>query len=230
VIESEFLVWLESRKDSRESLALESLLERNGGADGCVVTVVDLVEGFCRVGSLASPLIADLIQPTLSFLARAEALGVSRFLFPCDAHQPDSREFAAFGPHCIAGTRESEIVAELTQLEFSHLFRRIDKGSVSSLTGTGLAEQLASEETHTIICLGDCTDLCLYHLAVGLRFFANHHGLDWDIVVPQELVATYDLPLEVAEEIGALPHPAALLNKLFLYHLELNGVRVVRGL
>lgn len=191
------------------------------------MVVVDLVEGFCRQGPLASPLIEALIEPIGEFLKQAHRLGVSRFYFPSDAHSPDSSEFLAFPPHCIEGSEESRLVRELRELEFSHLFERMDKKSVSSLIGTSLVERLKTEELKTIICLGDCTDLCLYHLAVGLRFLANNDNLGWQVVVPQNLVATYDLPLEVAQGIGALPHPAGLMSKIFLYHLELNGVRVI---
>jgi hypothetical protein len=40
-------------------------------------------------------------------------------------------------------------------------------------------------------------------------------------------VDTYDLPVDVAERIGAMPHDANLLHPLFLYHMALNGAKVV---
>ena len=118
----------------------------------------------------------------------------------------------------------------LAELPLSPPGQRLDKGSVSSLFGTELAEKLQDRGVHTVICVGDCADLCLYHLAVGLRYFANQEGLDWQIVVPANLVATYDLSVETALQVGAMPHPGTLLHSLFLYHMELNGVRVVRGI
>ena len=230
MIDQEFLAWLERREALRDTWTLEGLLDQSGGASGCAVVVVDLVKGFCLQGPLANDSVASLVEPTVEFLKRARSHGITRYFFPCDAHQSDSQEFAAFPPHCIAGSRESELMEELTSLDFSDLFQRIDKRSVSSLIGTELAETIASDETRTVICMGDCTDLCLYHLAVGLRFFANHNHLKWDIVVPQNLVATYDVSVAVAEELKILPHPGEMMNALFLYHLELNGVRVVRSL
>ena len=223
--EENFLAWLSQRR--RPQIALQDLLQQAEGPGKCAVVVVDLLEGFCRQGALASPLIEALIEPTVQFLKQAHSLGVTRFFFPSDSHQPDSSEFLAFPPHCLEGSEESKLVNELRDLEFSHLFERIDKKSVSSLIGTNLVDRLKSDELKTIICIGDCTDLCLYHLAAGLRFLANNDNLNWQVVVPQNLVATYDLSLETAERIGALPHPAGLMEKIFLYHLELNGVRVV---
>ena len=223
--EESFLKWLSERR--RPECSLQDLLLEAGGPEKCAVLVVDLLEGFCRQGPLASPLVEALIDPICRFLRQAHLLGVTRFYFPSDSHDPDSSEFLAFPPHCLEGSEESRLVRELRELEFSHLFERIDKNSVSSLIGTSLVDRLKKDELKTVICVGDCTDLCLYHLAVGLRFVANNDNLDWQVVVPQNLVATYDLPVETAEEIGALPHPAAFMGKMFLYHLELNGVRVV---
>lgn len=224
--DEKFFAWLEKRQQARPSPKLEELIKEAGGPEHCAVVVVDLVEGFCHQGALASPRIKALIQPICDFLSRCHHAGIETFLFPCDAHQHDSPEFQAFPVHCLKGSAESELVPELKALPFSHLFERLDKRSVSSLVETGLATRLLGDRFQTIFCLGDCTDLCLYHLATGLRYLANCEGLAWNIIVPANLVETYDLALEVAEEIGALPHPGDLLHDVFLYHLELNAVTV----
>lgn len=226
----EFFDWVSQRRSSRTELALSDLLAESNGPEGVAVAIVDLVNGFCKEGPLSSQAVGNLVAPIVEFLKRAHNTGLRQFYFPCDAHPAESPEFSIFPPHCVQGTAESELVSELQALEFSHLFRRLDKGSVSSLIGTTLAQDLVKSDVRTVVCAGDCTDLCLYHLAVGLRYFANHHQLKWRIVVPQNLVATYDLPLKTAAELGVLPHPAAPLHDFFLYHLELNGVEVVSSL
>lgn len=225
-----FWSWLESHSAKRSSQSLSDLLESAGGPSGCAVVAVDLLEGFCRTGPLHSQRINALIQPSIDFLHRCHEVGIKDFLFPCDAHQKDSPEFAAFPPHCLAGTAESNIVSDLLSLPFAHLFERFDKRSVSSLIETNLATRLLGDQFRKIVCIGDCTDLCLYHLACGLRFLANSSGLRWEIVVPADLVATYDVPVEVALGLGILPHPGDLLHEMFLYHLELNGITVVASL
>jgi hypothetical protein len=48
------------------------------------------------------------------------------------------------------------------------------------------------------------------------------------IIVPENAVQTYDIPVAVAREIGALPHNGDVLHLLFLYHMRLNGIEVVR--
>ena len=226
----DFLPWLDRHASQREALSLEELIAGSGGGEHCAVAVVDLLEGFCRTGPLASDRILGIVDPIVGLLRRTHRLGVSRYLFPCDSHAEDSPEFKYFPPHCVEGTEEAELVRELKELEFSSLFQKIEKRSISSLVGTELPQSLQDAAVRTIICTGDCTDLCLYHLAVGLRYWANAHHLQWEIIVPQNLVATYDLPTAKATELGVLPHPADLLDKIFFYHLELNGVRVVSEL
>ena len=226
----DFLPWLERHAAERPSLSLDSILGQSGGASGCAVVCVDLLEGFCREGPLSSERVGALIEPTCAFLKSAHAAGVSKFFFPSDCHPMDSPEFQSFPPHCVKGTSEAELVKELTALRFASEFVRVDKGSVSSLVGTDLAERISQQDVRTIVCIGDCTDLCLYHLAVGLRFWANAHGVSWRILVPQDLVATYDLPTRAALELGILPHPAGFLSDVFLYHLELNGVEVLSSI
>ena len=207
---------------------MSDLVQEVGSPDSLAIVAVDLVEGFCNQGALASPLIAALVEPSKHFLTEAHKSGVRNFFFPCDSHEPDCPEFSSFPPHCIANTEESKIVSSLLDLEFASEFKRFDKRSVSSLIGTDLLERLRELELQTLVCIGDCTDLCLYHLATGLRFFANQWNLPWKIIVPENLVATYDLPVSTAQEIGALPHPADLMHKLFLYHMELSGVEICR--
>ena len=48
------------------------------------------------------------------------------------------------------------------------------------------------------------------------------------VIVPADCVDTYDMPVETAAEIGAMPHDAELLHAIFLYHMALNGIVIVK--
>jgi hypothetical protein len=50
------------------------------------------------------------------------------------------------------------------------------------------------------------------------------------VIVPANAVDTYDLPVEAANAIGAFPHPGDFFHQVFLYHMALNGIQVVREL
>jgi nicotinamidase-related amidase len=225
----DFLDWLDLWRDDLPEVSLEEVIS---DPTQVALVVEDLVEGFCTEGPLASPRVAGIVSVVARLLQRACDLGVRHFLFPQDTHDPDAVEFSAYPPHCVAGTAESEMVGELKDLSFSDLFVVIPKNSISSSIGTDLDGWLeAHPEVTTFIVVGDCTDICVYQAAMYLRMRANVLGLrDVRVIVPADCVQTYDLPVETALELGALPHDGDLLHSVFLYHMALNGVEVVAHL
>lgn len=226
-----FLNWLDQWHAGLLAASLDQVSESAGGPERVAVLVVDLLVGFCSEGPLASPRVGTLGPKTAAFLSLCRERGIRAVVTAADSHPPDSPEFAAFPPHCIRGTREAEIIPELRQLPFWGEVRDVPKGSLSVGLEPGFKEwQAAHPEVSAWIVVGDCTDLCVYHAAMHLRLEANARGLRRQVWVPADLVDTYDLPVETAAQIGALPHPGDLMHRLFLYHLALNGVSVVRSL
>jgi hypothetical protein len=75
--------------------------------------------------------------------------------------------------------------------------------------------------------VGDCTDLCVYQLAMDLRTAANARQLPRRVIVPVNCVDTYDLPVETARAAGIMPHPGDFMHAVFLYSMALNGVEIV---
>lgn len=190
---------------------------------------VDMINGFCHEGALASPRVESIIPAVVAAFEGAYAIGVRNFVLPQDCHTPDALEFAAYPPHCQVGTNEADTVPELKNLPFANLFKVITKNSLSSFIGTGLSEWLdAHRDLSTVVVVGDCTDLCVYMLALDLKLYANAHNLKVRVVVPESAVQTYDMPVETANALGALPHNGDFLHLVFLYHMRLNGVEVVR--
>jgi len=227
--EARFLEWL-----SRWEAGLSELRWDEVAAEPARVAVVsvDMVKGFCIEGPLASPRVAGIIPAVVDLFRRAYDVGVRHFLLTQDTHDPDAVEFGSFPPHCIAGTAESETIDELNGLPFANLFTVIPKKSISSSVGTALGAWLENHpQVTTFVVVGDCTDLCVYQAAMYLRLRANVLGQkEARVIIPAECVQTYDMPVETAEEIGAMPHDGDLLHRLFLYHMALNGVEVVSRL
>jgi nicotinamidase-related amidase len=226
-----FLNWLEGWHASLPEGSLNTVIEQAGGAAQVAVVVVDLLVGFCSEGPLASARVGALGPKAARFLTAARQAGIRHVVLPQDSHPPDSPEIRAFPPHCITGTREADTIPELTSLPFFAEGTVIPKGSLSVGQEPAFAEwQRAHPEIRGWIIVGDCTDLCVYNTAMYLRLQANTRGTDAEVWVPADLVDTYDLPVAAAEKVGALPHPADLLHRVFLYHMALNGIRVVRSL
>jgi nicotinamidase-related amidase len=190
---------------------------------------VDITNGFCKAGSLASPRVAAIIPPIVDLLQRGWKAGLRNIALIQDCHTPDALEFEAYAQHGICGSEEADTVEEIKALPFYSELKVITKNSIASEQNTVLDSWIAERpEINTFITVGDCTDICTYLLAIHLRTKANAYHLPWRVIVPENCVATYDLPLALARQIGATPHPGDFLHKVFLYHMALNGIEVVK--
>jgi nicotinamidase-related amidase len=225
-----FVQYLKEWEESLPSIALEEVIEKAGGPERVAVITVDMIEGFCRSGPLSSPRVEALIAPVVRLLEKAHGLGVSHLALTQDAHEETSREFGAFPAHCVAGTPEADTVREIRELPFFGRMKVFPKRSISSHLATGLEEWLTGADPRAVVVLGDCTDLCTYQLTMFARLLANARGHGWEVILPIDCVDTYDLPVETAAKIGAMPHPADFFNAAFTYHMALNGIRVAREL
>jgi len=190
---------------------------------------VDMLNGFCHAGALSSPRIEAVIPAVVAAFQGAYSIGVRNFILAQDCHTPDSVEFADFPPHCQTGTSEAENIPELAGLPFADLYTTVEKNSLNAFHGTSLAAWIeAHADLSAAVIVGDCTDLCVYQLAMHLKLDANAHNRALRVIVPANAVQTYDTPLEVARDLGILPHDGDVLHLLFLYHMRLNGIEVVR--
>ena len=192
----------------------------------------DMVVGFCDRGNLASERVDALTKPVVELFQRADELGVRHFVLTQDTHHPETPEFDAWPVHCVRGTEEAEMIPELAALPFANRFIVLEKNSLHPALETGFDDWLdAHPELRAAIVVGNCTDLCVYQLAMHLRLRHNARNLpEMTVIVPTNAVDTYDLPAEKAEQIGAIAHHADFFHQVFLYHMALNGIEVVREL
>jgi len=190
---------------------------------------VDMINGFCHEGVLSSPRVKSIIPAVVSTFENAYDIGIREFILAQDCHSPDSVEFADFPPHCQIGSSEANTIPELANLPFANLYKVVAKNSLNVFHGTGLGEWLETHrDLYAIIVVGDCTDLCVHQTAMHLKLHANAHNLKMRVIVPENAVQTYDMPVETANAIGALPHNGDFMHLVFLYHMRLNGIEVVR--
>ena len=221
-----FLNYVVEWKNNLPAIALAEIV--NGQPDKVAVISVDVINGFCYEGPLSSPRVAGIVEPIVQLFKQSYQAGIRNFILTQDTHPADAVEFENYPPHCIRGTHESEAVDKFKELSFFDQFQVMPKQSINSLIGTDLEAWLeAHPQVNTFITVGDCTDLCTYQLAMHLKLRANARNENVRIILPENCVDTYDLPVSVAAEIGAIPHDGDLLHYLFLYHMRLNGVEVV---
>lgn len=226
-----FLRWAARWFSDLPKRELEGLLEEAGGPARVAVIAVDVTRGFCQEGALASERVGEIVEPIGRLFERAHALGVRHFVLPQDTHSSDALEFDSFPPHCVQGTEEPETVGRLAGLAFADLFHALEKDSISSSIGTGLDVWLGENpEVTTFVITGDCTDFCIYQLAMYLRLRANVLKLrKFRAVVPLDCVDTFDVPVEVAERLGIMPHPGDLFHLIFALSMAQNGIEVVKA-
>jgi len=190
---------------------------------------VDMTNGFCHEGALSSPRVNGIIPTVVAAFKGAHAIGVRDFVLPQDSHTHNAVEFADFPPHCEVGTSEANTIPELADLPFADLYTIVPKNSINAFIDTSLTTWLdAHRHLSAAVIVGDCTDLCVHQLAMYLKLYANAHNLKMRVIVPENAVQTYDMPIETATAIGALPHDGNFMHLLFLYHMRLNGIEVVR--
>lgn len=195
------------------------------------VISIDVINGFCTEGPLASARVGRIARPVADLFKRAYALGVRQFALTQDTHDPHTPEFGAYPPHCVKGTAESEAVDELKELPFYDAIKIVAKNSINSHIGTDLGLWLTMRpRVDTFIVVGDCSDLCTYQAAMTLRLEANAGNFTRRVVVPADAVDTFDTPVAVARELGIKAHDGDLHHVLFLHHMASNGIEVVRGL
>jgi nicotinamidase-related amidase len=192
------------------------------------IVSVDVINGFCNTGTLASQRVQGIVAPIVGLLRRAEAAGLEQMLLVQEAHDPHALEFEQYPQHGVRGTLEAQAVPEIKALPFYDRMQIITKNSIHPALNTGLEDWLgAHTEVDTFVVVGDCTDLCAYQSAMFFKLRANARQLPQRVIVPANCVQTFDTPLALARQIGAPPHDGDLLHLIFLYCMRLNGVEVV---
>lgn len=225
-----FLDYLDRWYSDLPVVSLKSLL-KDHAADRTAIVIVDVVNGFCKEGKLASPRVGRIIQPIVELVRNAESQGINYFLLPQDQHPQDSREFEVYPEHCVEGTIEGKTVDELQELPNAYKFVVFPKVTINPGLQPDFQQWLQShEEVTQLIVVGDCTDLCVHQLAMYLKLQSIQKGQNAIIIVPADCVDTFDIETQTSERNGILPHPADLMHRLFLYHMRLNGVRIVAGI
>jgi nicotinamidase-related amidase len=148
-----------------------------------VVLVIDMQRGFLEEGN---PLYcgegARRIIPHIRRLLDSQLKRGAKIIFTQDSHVPDDKEFEIFPPHCVKGTKEVEIIPELT----SHPGQRLEKTRYSAFFGTDLDERLKELRPDRLSICGVCTDICVLHTVADAR------NRDYPVEVYTDCVASFD--------------------------------------
>ncbi|HWK79808.1 MAG TPA: isochorismatase family protein [Thermomicrobiales bacterium] len=197
---------------------------------GAVVSA-DMINGFLRKGPLSSERVNAITGPVVDLFEAAHAHGIRHFVLLQDAHGEESPEFRAYPPHAVKGTSEARTIPELEGLSFAEELTLIEKFSLNPAIESRFDTWLDKHPDVTrAIVVGNCTDLCVYQLAMHLRMRANaKHLHTFDVIVPANAVETFDIPVAASQGPG-IAHPGDFFHEVILYHMASNGIRIVASL
>lgn len=199
-------------KDNLENLSVENLDDID--LSKTELFIVDINNGFAKSGALYSPRVEALINPITNF-TKSISGKVKNIIAFTDCHDENSLELSNYPSHCLISDFESEIVDELKEIGNIKILPK------NSTNGFFVLDDIKFESTENIIIVGDCTDICIYQLAITLKSYFNQHNMNKNIIIPVNLVDTYDIPNI---------HSAELLNIVFFNSLMQNGIKVVKNI
>ncbi|MFW5713511.1 MAG: isochorismatase family protein [Brevefilum sp.] len=221
-----FLDYLESWLENRPTLTLDEAIPK---PEESTIIAADVINGFLYEGPLSSPRVAKIDEPITNLIKASWDKGMRDILLVQDAHTEETLEFDEFGQHVIKGTHQAEAIDMIKNLPFYDQLDTVYKDTIHPALNNNFDEWVDSRDhLKTFIAVGDVTDLCLYNLAVYLRFRANAYHKARRVIVPTNCVQTWHLSVEDAEDVQAMPHHGDMLHATFLYHMALNGVEVVK--
>ena len=106
-----FLEYVLSWEAGLPELLLKDVIDDPSSA---AIVSVDVINGFCYEGALASPRVHTIINPIVDIFKQAHDLGMENIILTQDSHDSDAVEFGAYPPHCVRGTAEVESVPAAT--------------------------------------------------------------------------------------------------------------------
>lgn len=186
--------------------------------DKSVLFIVDMNNGFAKKGPLSSERVEKLIPNIVSSIKIFNELNNPIIAFT-DSHKKESLEFKSYPIHCLEGSYESELVDEIKK--FTEIIV-IEKSSTNAFlekeTKKYIDSFISNGYENFIIC-GCITEICVKQFAQTLKAYLNVINKDIDVVVPVNLVDTYD----------SLEHNAEAINLFSFYEMNSCGIKIVEN-
>lgn len=174
--------------------------------------IVDMNNGFAKEGPLSSPRVEKIINP-IATLGKSLSSKINKVVAFTDTHTENSVELKSYPTHCLSGDKESQVVDEILSIDNMEILPK------NSTNGFFALDMDKYKHLDNFIVVGCCTDICVYQFAVTLKTYFNENNLDKNIIVPMNLVETYDIDMV---------HSGDFLNTVFLNSMIQNGINVVK--
>ncbi len=165
------------------------MLKRNLNNDCSeLVIVVDMVNGFCKEGNLASPSVMRIVPRQLEVLKECRDRG-SQIIFIRDSHDKDAVEFKTYGEHCLEDTPETLVISELEEFNDCEYL----KNSTNFMYADGLVNDIEKlKNLKKVLLMGVLSDICVKNGGISLRTYFDQNNRDVEIDVLEDCCDTYD--------------------------------------
>jgi nicotinamidase-related amidase len=165
--------------------------------------VIDMVNGFVKYGNMHDKDIAHIVPAQIELLKKFQdeksIIGIVK-----DAHNEKCAEFSSYPVHCVRGSGEEELIDELKQFETNDSLV-YEKNSTSIAHVPSFFEDIKKmTNLKKVIVMGCCTDICVLDTTNPLKTFFNQNDLDIEVIVPKNVVETYEAPTHNREEYNEI--------------------------
>jgi len=167
----------------------------------CLI-VVDMVNGFVRVGGLHDKYIEHTIDRQLELLEEYKKEN-ELIIFIKDTHEVDSVEHNRFGDirHCIKGSIEAELIDELKEYETKENVLVFEKNSTSFREAPGFIEAInEAENIKEFDVVGCCTDICIANGIISTMNYFDQINREVEVRVHEDAVETFNSPIHDRDE------------------------------
>lgn len=185
-------------------------------SDNTMIVMIDMINGFCKIGPLHSDFVNQMIPKMARFLDTMIKKNIPVISYR-DSHPADAGEFDYFPPHCVEDSEESELVSELQRTELID----ITKNSTNGFLAQNPIDLpiINKEHLEHILVMGCVTDICVRDFSTTMAKHLQEINHSARVTVIENLVATFHIE-------GS--HDRETEHLLALYHMQASGIKLVR--
>ena len=179
-----------------------------------VFIIIDMINGFVKNGPLSSNRIYQINEKIADLAQKMVEKRIETLAFT-DSHAIDSPEFLLYPVHCLENSEESKLTDEIAR---KAKYTLVKKNSTNAFLAPEFLKWLSRHKhIKNFIVVGNCTDICVLQFVVTLKTWFYQHNKNVRVVVPADLVETYDSDI----------HHGDFFHLTALYQMRLNGIEVV---
>lgn len=205
------LNFIKGLKDTIENLSVVSshvLIPE----ETCII-VVDMTNGFVKEGNSANEDILKVNDDIADFITISRGKKIDIFAL-ADKQNKDYYENETFLHNFDKDSEYCQLTEEIME---AGKITVINKNSSNGFLEEEFKKKVLDRYTNYII-VGCCTDICIQQLALTLKAEFNRQNMIKRVIVPKNLVATYD----------SVAHNKEITQLMALYNMSINGIEVVK--